>query len=182
MKNPFKLILMASAAVLATSVAQANTWTDTATLSDVKQSFTVTTTVTESAGVYTYTYVAALPVPSTKALGLDSFTVFADDVLGAITAVTLPATGWTSTVNPDPYDNVSWDSTGSHIINIPLTFQFTSPDAPEFGYAGALDGGTYNETSGSVLVPMAVPDGGLTVALLGGALAAMTLIRRRVAS
>jgi hypothetical protein len=59
-------------------------------------------------------------------------------------------------------------------------FSFESPYAPMQGVVYAQDGNIYPGAS-PVYVPSApsTPDGGLTVALLGGALAAMSFIRSK---
>jgi hypothetical protein len=48
--------------------------------------------------------------------------------------------------------------------------------------SAALDNGPFTQVSGSTLVPGGVPDGGLTVALLGGALVGLQILRRKVLS
>ena len=58
---------------------------------------------------------------------------------------------------------------------------FESPLAPTTGSVGAQDTTTFPETYG-VFVPTVVPDGGLTVALLGGALFGLQMFRRKMVS
>ena len=60
---------------------------------------------------------------------------------------------------------------------------FLSPDAPGLGYISAQDGGLWggvpNGDAWGVVVP-GVPDGGMTMSMLGGALVGLGAIRRKI--
>jgi hypothetical protein len=59
---------------------------------------------------------------------------------------------------------------------------FTSPDGPGLGQAAALNGGSWLETSGTVVVPVppSVPDTATTLSLLGGAIVGLGALRRKI--
>ncbi|HZM06141.1 MAG TPA: VPDSG-CTERM sorting domain-containing protein, partial [Candidatus Saccharimonadales bacterium] len=65
-----------------------------------------------------------------------------------------------------------------------LTVSFDSPYAPTTGTASAQDTYDWESATHNVLVPgvPTVPDGGLTVALLGGSLLGLQMIRRKLVS
>jgi hypothetical protein len=134
----------------------------------------IQSTVTTEGSLYEYTYVvtsAAVSEPD-----LDSFTVKGGNT-ASITDIT--GTGiFSGVVNGN---HVSWTTPGGADVIGTETFTFDSPYLPVQGTSFEQD--TFNFGPSAALVPGArIPDGGLTVALLGGAMTAMTLIRRRVAS
>ena len=77
---------------------------------------------------------------------------------------------------------------------VTLTFSFVSPYAPTWGYASALDdyswtdGGSSGTAGGNGLdlgvavpnTPASTPDGGLTAALMGGAILGLGALRRKL--
>jgi len=211
MKKSLKTFLTLAGAALATSVAQANPYATATDLLVANVAavghpaqydyISVATEVDLTAGVYTYTYTlttAGTPADSKTPVDIDSFTVGTGGLItGTVNAGSITATPTTfggvfsgnevSWANVPPGVNYPVPATGSG-----LSFSFTSPDAPIAAYSGALDNSSYvdGDFSGQVpsgddvLVPgaPAVPDGGLTVALLGGSLLGLQMIRRKLVS
>jgi hypothetical protein len=176
-------MLAVGVSAFAVQQVQANSFSETvlADLSGPEGTIDLTTTVTQAAPGDDYDYVYSFSSP----IGLKAFTVdgvgdINFDTTGVNTASSANSNfGETATdIIADGF--ASWGSTtlqsGSE------TFGFFSPLAPISGTALAQDGGSYfltPEYSADTLVP-GVPDGGLTVALLGGAMTAMSLIRRKM--
>jgi hypothetical protein len=175
MKN--KLMMTAVVAVLAGVCAsvQANP-IGTQDINNFANSSTlqVASSVTGTLGDYTYTYVVSWL--SGANTGINGFTVDIPNTASVdITALSQPA-GFTGVVLAN---EVNWTATSDNAL--PLTFDFNSPDAWTLGNSGALDSGGYSPFagSGSVYIPTA-PDGGLTVALLGGTLVGLGALRRKL--
>lgn len=179
MKNSLKIAIMATAALTATA---AFADTEDAVLTGASkptQSIEVISTATLSGSTWTYEYQVEDNAGSTGTpLYIDSFTV--QDVLDqAGLAVTVSPTDWSGSPSAAG-QNVNWTTTSSStsVGTLPLTFEFTSPFAPEAGGASANDNTSYAQTSGEVLVPT-VPDGGMTAILLGGSLLGLGAVRRK---
>ena len=182
-------ILTAGVCALAVQQASANpffTDTETATITGSTlghPSFTLTTTVTEATMGSDYDYTYSFSSGTYK---LNSFTV------EGVNAGTFDTTGvnTVTSLNPNFSETVAdiiangqatWGS--STRVAGAESFSFFSPLPPIPGTAFAEDGQQFLTApagSPNSLVPGSVPDGGLTVALLGGAMTAMTLIRRKV--
>jgi hypothetical protein len=189
MKNSLKLVLLAAGAVLATSVARADSTASQILFNEttLNQAITVSTDVSDSGGLYTYTY--SVSAIGGTPLDLDSFTVH--DLVGTVVSgseevAPTPSEGsWSGNQNGE---QVAWTftPTSDPLPELTLTFSFTSYEPPIAGTSSANDGAAYGANAhpvigDEVLVPgPSVPDGGLTVALLGGAMTAMTLIRRKL--
>lgn len=106
--------------------------------------------------LWTYTVIGSGTVFSFNLSSIASYVVNGTDTGALLTGYgTLNETGWTPT--PGNFTLTLTDSSAGHSAQ--ATFGFAASDTTQ-----------------------AVPDGGLTVALLGGAMAGMTLIRRRIAS
>jgi len=142
-------------------------------------SFTIQSEVTAlGGGEYLYQYFSPSPGTYNNVTGIDDFTVyFASAVTSSIFAENSPSPfSWGISSG-----HVTWTATGDTTAS--ETFSFESPLPPTWGYANALDDGNWSDQNNGldlgVLVP-GVPDGGLTVALLGGALTAMVLVRSKV--
>jgi hypothetical protein len=180
MKKSFKTILAATAAVVLTSslsqVALANL-NGNASLVNGAQNFTVASTATlESTGTYSgdyqYQYVFS-GAPS----ALSSLSVYFNTTPANPVGITGSNDG--SNLSSGA---VNWlfspGVTGA-------TLDFYTPIAPTLGDISAQDGGLWGNGSGGeafgVVVPN-IPDGGLTVALLGGALFGLQMFRRKLVS
>jgi hypothetical protein len=107
----------------------------------------------------------------------ENFDVYSTTVGMGITAVTGNGTGYIGDSIASSHIDWSWSGTQQTGTD---TVSFESPIPPVLGSAGALDGTAYAETYG-VWTPN-VPDGGLTVALLGGALFGLQMFRRKMVS
>lgn len=187
MKTLLKTIGLTAGMALVASVAHANAdltedifvTVGTGAGSEIAVDSSVTGT-----GPYTYTYSL-----SQVALdgGIDAFSVYS---LGApftslsISGITSSSTDFAGIVNGG---HVDWSSGSNGDQQVPLSFSYTSPYAPTYGYTGAADGGTYAPTAplttaNEVWVPQipAVPDGGLTISLLGGTLLGLGALRRKL--
>jgi hypothetical protein len=194
MKKSLKAILILAGAVLATTGAQAvgnltediSVTVGSGTGDEIAVVSSVSALGAVIAGDYTYTYALTQVAGSG---GIDAFTVYS---LGnpftslAVTGVTDPNSNWSGGVNGG---HVAWSVNLNPVVDqaLPLSFSYSSPDGPvENGYAGAADGGTYApgtlSSSNEIWVPNlpAVPDGGLTVTLLGGALLGLGALRRKI--
>ena len=139
----------------------------------------VTSTVSTTTGGYTYDYSLSVPAGGSTETGVDAYTVYSWSSLAGLGIADLNATSpFSGGVNTT---HVSWSD---GLVDEPLTldFNFFSPDAPTQGYSAALDDATYNATAGAVYVPTlpAVPDGGLTMTLLGGSLLGLGALRRKL--
>jgi len=172
-------ILVLGICGLAVQQVQANLVLDESTSVTLKNngvgapSFTLTTVVDSGGpdGDYLYTYSLTGTVPLIGAFtvngvgqngfnttGLNTFTETAGSLVNSIGFVS-----WTVGVSG------------------PETFSFLSPYAPTAGNAFAQDGHQYfTAPSGSANSLVPIPDGGVTVALLGGAMTAMAFIRRKL--
>jgi hypothetical protein len=170
----YSAIIAAVAAIALCSNAKANVITIPGTTGGSLQ---ITSTYTLSAGEYTYTYVVA---PGTGSQ-YDEVSVFFPTALAAIineTGTAQAGTTLTPTLPTPPYDvNYHWsaEQSGSETVS------FQSPYAPVVGSIGAQDTTTYPETSG-VWVPNvpSVPDGGLTLAMIGCVFMGIAGIRSRL--
>ena len=186
----YSAILAAVAALALCSTAKAITVgseTDVLTEPIGSADLSVLSTVTLNAGVYTYSYqVTPGGVAGAEYTG---FTVYFNTSL-ATPGSPSPATANspanpTISVNITPND-INWNFGGAAAQQTGVdTFSFTSTLPPTQGNAGGADtssyGGNPGDQTASVYVPN-VPDGGLTVALLGGALFGLQMFRRKMVS
>jgi hypothetical protein len=143
-----------------------------------------------SAGTYKgdYEYIYNLPAMTATtppvAISIDVFSVYLNgtQLIEAISG----NNSWTGMEN---LTDVSWThKTGD--VSGDETLTFVSPDAPTWGTASAQDSYQWtdagNGLDNGVVVPnftdpgSPVPDGGLTVALLGGSFLVLGLIRRKL--
>ncbi len=133
------------------------------------------------AGEYTYTYEVELV--SGTFTGIDAITVnnallgSGFPTTGLIDIATTAAT-WSGALNGSNPGHVSWSDGGVDMDVVGDTYSFESPLPPSEGVVFAQDAGQFNGAT-PVYVP-GTPDGGLTVALLGGAMTALALIRSKV--
>jgi hypothetical protein len=178
MKTLMKSILAAGGVALAATVAQANPTSDVGVISFGSANITVYSTVTQVGSLYQYAYWLQASPTST---GLDAFSIYAANSLTGSPANILfgvnPA-NWNGVINGSHVDFDTAPGIGDLPVNND-TFIFTSPLPPVVGTAAGLDDGAYVETSGSVLVPN-IPDGGLTISLLGGTLLGLGALRRKI--
>ena len=172
---------------MAATVAQANP--DVATLknSHTGKTITVDSSAVFGGGVWTYTY----DLTGTHPLSIDGFTIDAAGDLGGAGIVIPAGPAGTGPSGPGIFQGtqngseVTWDSTllsngKAGDLYVPLVFTFTSTQPPANGYGSALDGGAYDDTGNNNVVVPQVPDGGLTVSLLGGALLGLGALRRKL--
>jgi len=163
--------------------------TDVATLSASvgSGSFVLTTTVTQATPTSEYLYNYAF---NTGSIIVGAFTVNGVgqngfDVTGVNTILSLnPGFSHNSTFLTDGF--IAWNGA---LTRGPEDFSFLSPYAPIAGNAFAQDGKQYLTApagSANSLVPNppapspSVPDGGLTIALMGGSLVALAGLRRKL--
>jgi hypothetical protein len=139
-------------------------------------SITVDSSWTFAAGEYTYSY----QITPNNGATYDEASIYFNTGLAAIFNETGTAQGGstlTPTMPTPPYDaNYHWSAEQTGVESV----SFESPIGPTTGYFGAQDNTTYPETWG-VFVPH-VPDGGLTLSLLGGSLLALQVCRRKLLS
>jgi hypothetical protein len=178
MKTKSTMLAAGAGALLVAALcqtAQANSSSATLTeLSIPANSFTVNSTATLVAGLWDYTYTFTPPSV------LDALSIYFNTAAGApITAVSAGGV-----ILPGEIEWLFAPGGG------PETLSFDSPIAPIIGYAAGFNGGEWgtlgnpNEASYGVEVPNAVPtvpDGGLTLALLGGSLVGLQALRRKLA-
>ena len=174
----YTAIIAAVAAMALCLTAKANTVTLPGTgVGSAYSLQVVSTTSVPVSGQYTYTYVVS---PLATGSQYDEVSIYFPTALAGVNTETETANGGgtASATSPIPsYDvNFRW-SLEQGVAN---TVTFQSPLRPVLGSAGALDNTAYAETFG-VWVPN-VPDGGLTVALLGGALVGLQMLRRKLVS
>ena len=191
MKNSLKALLIVAGATLASSVAQANVYTEinSDTLVDtltgnntlgMPHTFTVTSTVF-SDGVagdpaeYEYKYTVSATAPSVDQFSVEgiihSFELGIQNPAGFTGVLTGTEVNW-NTPTTVPATETSLDN---------LVFTLTSPYGPESGNAGAQDSATWSDIgSVGVNVPGNLPDGGLTMTLLGGTLLGLGALRRKL--
>jgi hypothetical protein len=198
MKSLFKSVLSAVGVAAAATVAQANVETETLTAAHppapAGDTILVTSTVTPGTGIYAgdylYNYTLTKPNGSTLIAGVDAFTVY-DPGIANLASLIVPGSIYetlsfghgTITLN-----HIEWTSGRKGDQPLPLDFGFYSPDAPIQGFTGAQDDYIYGATSGSVYVPdpptnnswPKVPDGGLTLTLLGGTMLGLGGLRRKL--
>ena len=196
MKNLLKTLAVVAGAAVAVTSAHANSFTENdvevlqiplTAPKDAGDSLTVYTTVTQAAvgDPYNYTYNLNLPADATTVgTGIADFTVYLLGTVGSDFISGYSNLGTFTTPTPGAgATSVIWNSIGD--VDVPLnpptglTFDFNSPLPPAFSSSSAVDAGAYAQISGSVLVPN-VPDGGLTIALLGGSLLGLQAIRRKL--
>jgi len=188
MKN-YTAILAAVAALALCSTAKAITYpiseTDTL-MGSGGYNVTVVSTVNLSGSLYTYSYQAT--ASGTAGGDYTGFTVYFNTTLASLASITPGNTSGppSITVNTSTID-INWNYGGTGAAQTgPDTYSFTSTFPPGQGFGGAADttsyGGNFGANqSGRVYVPN-VPDGGLTVALLGGALVGLQMLRRKLAA
>ena len=204
MKTLVQPILIAAGIALIATAAQANTAipaittlynsTEVGTLGATGMDFGISSEVTQSGSVYTYTYNVAAADHRIPGNGIDAFTVYL--LSGIATSSENTPSGWGTGVQN--VNNVNWTTlTGDSTANV--TFSFTSLYAPIWGYSVAQDAGQWNDFTAfsgasyapgntgdtGVVVPNTpppppVPDGGLTVALLGVSLVGIQALRRKL--
>jgi hypothetical protein len=192
MKTLLKTLLTTAGLALAANVAQANPYVLIATTDDVltgghgatPKSFIVTSDVysdgTPGPSEYKYTYEATVPLPNLLGTpAVNEFSVF--DIGNVASSISNP-TGFTGAY--DGATTVNWvTASQSTLLSLKnVTFDLESALPPTLGSAGAQDGSSWGDgASGGVYVPGgAVPDGGLTVTLLGGAFVALGALRRKI--
>jgi hypothetical protein len=137
---------------------------------------TVASTVTQdtSTGIYTYTYALT---DGTQDL-IDAFSVYFNTVpAGAV----LTVTGGTS--SRVPQFDVAW-TFNPEVNPTGVIVSFTSDLAPTTGFAAALDNDSWGGSSGALQVGTVdiphVPDGGLTLAMIGCVFMGIAGIRSRL--
>jgi hypothetical protein len=133
---------------------------------------TVVSSYTDVAGLYTYSY------NLTTTANVGEFSVFfPTSAPGAV----IPGTVVGGTAAPSVLSqDVTWNFNPEMALS-GVTVSFESFLPPSLGIAAALDSTDWGINSGPVYVPL-VPDGGLTVALLGGSLLAVQALRRKLVS
>ena len=181
------VISLFSAGVCAIAVQQAQAISEISVLTGTTEE--VTSSVSGPvAGLYTYTYTVSL-IPSDIYIAADAIQALTvNNAMGGtgfftsgITAIGTTAPGWSGSVTASPVGHVLWNDTPPSDMNvIGDSFSFESPYGPTQGVVFAQDNNIYPGASPVyVPTPPSTPDGGLTVALLGGALAAMSFIRSK---
>jgi hypothetical protein len=180
MKNINKWLAVAGmAAAMAVTTAQATLITSgTSTLvsgNTAGNNITVSYSVNLAGAIYTYAYI--LNNPSTDTTSPDSFNVsFNTTPVGAVLG------GNYTTLSPG---GVSWVFTPVAPGLSSATFSFTSAYSYILGNANASDNippspwSTIGQGATQLPVPH-IPDGGATVMLLGAALSAMGLLRKKL--
>lgn len=187
-----KTILMTVGTVLVATVAQANTITATL-LGANGDSLSLTTTVTDGTGAYTdeYEYYYSLNTGANQINIVDvdglggGFNPFNTDGIGGVGSSNPHFSETASDIQF--WGNAEWDS--DSLQSGALNFWFYSPYYPISGTATAEDGAQYLTPpagSANTLVPGTVPwhddvvpDGGVTVALLGFVLVGIEGLRRK---
>ncbi len=136
----------------------------------IGDTFKLDSEYTVSGGVYTYYYEFTGADPAFN--GINELSVNFSVLATAPNSVT----GGTSSTMAT--DDVSWNFSPAATSSGTWALSFQSPDGPTLGSASAEDGGTW--TGSGVVVP-GVPDGGLTLSLLGGSLMGLQALRRKLA-
>jgi len=186
MKTLLKTIGIAAGVVAAASAAHANL--NETLYNSVSGELNVNSSATLSAGLWTYSYTITDVTPNTD--GISGYTVNVPDAPALDIAVTPGPTGTSLStglplaffgqVLPNSGGEVTWSTGGpDDSLSTGLTFSFTSPFAPVQGTSGALDSGGYTADGGSVYIP-SIPDGGMTMSLLGGSLLGLGALRRKL--
>ncbi len=130
----------------------------------------ITSTVATITGGYDYSYAVTVPsIPAGVTLG--SVSVYFDTGLATVSTIT-GGTGFD--LNPG---NVEWLFSPETPAGT-YTLSFDSPDAPGYGQVGGYDTTSWPNTGG-VYVPN-VPDGGLTLAMVGCVFMGIAGIRSRL--
>ena len=159
----------------------ATTYTGDATLVNGGTSFVVDSTAASIAGGWSYTYDFTAPSTANEP---DAFDVYFNTAL----AGTLSA--FAGAPHNVEAGDVQFLYAGGITSGTAYSVSFDSTVAPVVGYAAAFDGGEWGGagpggTSFGVEVPNAlppaVPDGGLTITLLGGSLMGLQALRRKLA-
>ena len=172
------VIIAAIAALALCSTAKANTITLPGTGTGSGYSLqVVSTTSGPVSGQYTYTYVVS---PLAAGSQYDEVSIYFPTALAGVNTLTATANGGGTAGATSPIPSYDVNFRWSLEQGVANTVTFQSPLRPVLGSVGALDSTAYAETYG-VWVPN-VPDGGLTVALLGGALVGLQLFRRKLVS
>ncbi len=179
MKMNYKLSLIAGVAAIMTVTTAQATWIVGPTAATLASQNTPGDNITAwfvvdlTAGLYTYDY----QLVNTSSDTIDAFTVsFNTTGIGAYLA------GNNTSMDPN---TVTWTFAPVASGGTSGVFFFTSLVAPTWGNAGALDSVPPSPWSSlapggqQVTVP-GVPDGGATVMLLGGALSAIGLLRKKL--
>ena len=122
-----------------------------------------------TSGIYKGDYEYIYELPSTSP-GIDSFSVYGVTPTGIVDVTGTGGFGGRSHAT-----HVSWTTISGDDVSGAETLTFISPNAPTWGYASALDDNRRSYLNNGkdlgVVVPDApVPEGGLTVSLLGGVL------------
>lgn len=207
MKTLVQPILIAAGLALVATAAQANPSTpDLATLYNSTEvgisgaakgnNFVISSEVTYLAGTYTYTYNVTASGAALPLTGIDAFTVY---LLSGIATFNLnQPSGWG--VGVQNVNNVDWTTSQHGDTTTSTQFSYQSFYAPIWGWAASQNSGQWNDydafaaadyASGNtgdtgVVIPNTpppppVPDGGLTLALLGVSLVGIQALRRRLA-
>jgi hypothetical protein len=178
----YTAILAAVAAIGLCSTANAIVYpNDTVTLPGTglgsAYSLQVVSSVSFAAGEYTYTYAVS---PLAAGSQYEAFDVYFPTAgMGVFNNIWVSGgAGYVGSSISASHVDWSWAGTLQSGTD---TVSFESPIGPTTGSAGGLDGTAYAETFG-VYVPGGVPDGGLTIALLGGALFGLQMFRRKMVS
>jgi len=125
---------------------------------------------------YLYLYFQPVGQPA-----IDSFTVQFSDIAGAVVAGSAQSINPAWSGNPVAF-GVTWQTGTAGDVVGPEELYFLSPLPPTWGVATIQDNGQWNDDSqnpNGVVIPN-TPDGGLTVALLGGALVGLGALRRKL--
>lgn len=157
----------------------ATTYTGDATLVNGGTSFVVDSTAASIAGGWSYTYDFTAPSTANEP---DAFDVY----FNTASAGTLSAFNGAHNVQAGDIQYLFPGGT-----EVAESVSFDSTVAPIVGYTAAFDGGEWGTSGGpggesyGVEVPNApppnVPDGGLTITLLGGSLMVLQALRRKLA-
>ena len=184
--NTKSTLLTAAAGVLLLAgrcqTVQALSYTGDATLVNGGTSFVVdSTALSLGGGNWSYTYDFTAP---TTANPIDAFDVY----FNTASAGTLSAFNGAHNVQAG---DIQYLFPGGTTAGTAYTVSFDSTVAPIVGYSAAFDGGEWGTSGGpggesyGVEVPNApppnVPDGGLTITLLGGSLMVLQALRRKLA-
>lgn len=187
MKTKSTMLAATAGAVLVAGLcqtAQANLIGDTTLVNGANTIAVDSSAVLQTSGPETGDYLYTYSFNDAVAKGLASYTVYfptaGAGVLGVGGAVADPITF--DSINTA---DVNWEFNNAGIyVGGAETVWFYSPEAPQLGNNSGQDGGLWGNGTGGeeygVVVP-GVPDGGLTMALLGGSLIGLQALRRKLA-
>jgi hypothetical protein len=206
MKKMLQPILIAAGMALVATAAQANPSTPIGgtpynsleqTIGTAPSFYVTSEAYAPNTGINTsltlWEYIYITPATGTggygAGAGIANFAVNLGNITG-VTGENAPASWQTGVLNASS-ENITWNSNGGD-QSAQVTFTFLSPYSPVWGYATANDNGPFSDigtfhsptlTDSGVVVPNApaVPDGGLTLALLGVSLVGIQALRRKMA-